>query len=98
MKEELKNQLEALLSDDSVFDEIQKVSSIEEFTSLLAQKGITLSDDDLQELLTQAQGSEEGELSEDALEDVAGGSLLSRIKWVLRNLTTIGGPIRPLLR
>ena len=68
----MEEKLEKLLEDPSFQDAVSKAASAEEVSALLAQHGIQIAPEELHEIITKMES--ESELSEDELDDVAGGS------------------------
>lgn len=88
--------MEKVLGDSAVIEKVIDAESMEEAKGILAANGLELTDEEMGELgkALDAAVSGNGELSEDQLEDVAGGaSLLSTIWNLLRKLPL--SPISP---
>ena len=79
--------IEGLLQDEVFAKEVENAGSLEEIAKLLNAKGIVISTDELQKAMDFA---ESGELSEDSLEDVAGGMLIPVpiiiTRWIINRL------------
>lgn len=65
--------LKELFSDQKFVDALEAANKAEEVVRLLAENGIELNTEDAEAFLTARNKASEGELSEDALDDVAGG-------------------------
>ncbi len=68
--------LASLMENEQFTAEMEKAESAEQFQEVLARYGVELSLEEIQREMKQAEEAaenSEGELSEDALEDVAGG-------------------------
>ena len=75
-----KNLLQELLNDEAFEAEIRDVHTPEELQALFASKGLEMSLEEVEALCSQAAaavGGAEGELDEQALENVAGGFFIS---------------------
>ena len=72
---------------EEILAKLVKAESVEELTAILAENNITLEDGITPEALL-AQLKAEGELNEDALDNVAGGGWLS---WLRGNFSSGGG-------
>lgn len=74
--------IEELMQDESFIEEIKNVTSAEELTELLCSKGIDVTVDQIKAAMAEA----DGELDENALDSIAGGSLSSAwdtlVRWV----------------
>lgn len=68
----MEERLEKLLEDPSFQEAFSKTASAEEASALFAQHGIQITPEELTTALAQV----DGELNEDALNEVAGGALL----------------------
>ncbi len=66
----------AVTSDSDLMARLEKAQNAQEVSDLLAEKGITVSADVIDEFMDQQQGA--GELSEEDLEKVAGGGFKLR--------------------
>lgn len=88
--------LEELFSDQKFMDALKAAGKAEEVVRLFAENGVELSKGDAEALLAARDKAPEGELSEDALDGVAGG-VTWRLLWhVWKTMGPIlGGPIRP---
>ncbi|MBO6159515.1 MAG: hypothetical protein J6P72_09715 [Firmicutes bacterium] len=75
MKDELREQLEALFADENAVNAFQNCSDVDEAIRFFSEKGIRMTEADLEEIAAMA--TSDGELSEDNLEDVAGGLLVT---------------------
>jgi len=86
--ESKKEKLQALLNDDSFAEGYSAAETKEDLQKLFADNGIEMSMEDIDSLLADIpeEKNGDGELSDETLENVAGGSLLTRI--------IIGGGIR----
>ena len=73
MNEELKNKLEPILKDEAFLKLLQDAETEDAVKALFADKGIDLSDEEVASFLDAILLPEEGELSDEALEEVAGG-------------------------
>ena len=65
--------IEELLKDEAFLEALEKAVSDEDVLALFNGKGVTLTAEDLEKIRAEFGG---GELSEDKLEDVAGGRML----------------------
>ena len=81
--------------DQAFVEKLGNAETLEEAVGILAEKGVAVTEEELRKLLTVPQADASGELSEDALDDVAGGASIWNI--LRRLIPTIGGPIRPIL-
>ena len=72
--------LDELIQDEKFRIAIEKATDFEEIAKLLQSKGIDVSPENVEEVLS----SESGEMSEAELETVSGGGLFSRL-WSLIN-------------
>ena len=88
----MEEKLEKLLEDPSFQEAFSKTASAEEASALFAQHGIQITPEELTAALAQL----DGELNEDALNEVAGGVLFFRISpdclERLRWMTALIGP------
>lgn len=70
---------EKVLGDSAVIEKLMDAKSTEEAKGVLAAEGLTLTDEEMDQLgkTLDAVAAGDGELSEDQLEDVAGGILIA---------------------
>lgn len=86
--------------DESFKEKLSKVESRAELKDLFAEKDILLTDEEISELCEELNKSKDDneELSEENLDDVAGGSIgkgvIQMLGWYLRQ---VNGPLRPWL-
>ena len=75
---EFVDSLNSLLSDSSFVEKLSEVETVEEITTLFAERGLTVEDTDLEQILVGIRKyADNDELSEDMLEDVSGGFAIS---------------------
>ena len=91
-------QLAALMENEQFTAEMEKAESAEQFQEVFARYGVDLSLEEIRKEMKQAEEAAEnadGELSEDALEDVAGGITFGgciRFFWPRRFPLPMPGP------
>jgi len=68
-------QLKEVLSDEKFVDELVNLETIDEVKEKLKEKNVDLTTEQIETLKAKLVNRQEGELSEDDLEDVAGGLL-----------------------
>lgn len=81
-------EIEKLFSDDEFKESVIKAESIDDLAGILKERGI---DFDESELVSVFSDNTEGELNEDALEGVAGGSWLSSLRNFINALRYSAG-------
>lgn len=71
IKEEIKSRLEDLFEDEGFIEKVEAAETAEEMEELFKENGVDLSADKVKDCLISVGGA--GEISEDTLENVAGG-------------------------
>ena len=73
--------LEALLQNEKVQEELSALTTVEEIQAVFAKHGVEMTRQEVEDLCVQValskDGAADGELSEDALENVSGGFVIS---------------------
>ena len=82
--------LKEVLSDKNYVEELLSLDSAEAVRDSLSAKGIELSCEEISKIQETLLNNTDGELSEDALEDVSGGSILLAIGIISTAITAIG--------
>ncbi len=83
---------EELLKDEEFVDRIREAKSLAEVVELFGSKGIEVTEAELKSALD----DQEGELTEDNLEGVAGGkSLKEWLDYFRHIIRPLGGPVYP---
>lgn len=85
-QEELMGKLEALKEDTACVDALANAETMEDIQSLLKSKGIDLTLEQVNSLVTYVNAAGNGELDEGKLEDVSGGG----VSWQGRDIINIG--------
>ena len=80
--------LKELLNDQAFQDEMNNAATLEDAAKVMQQHGIQVTPEELQEIMTKMDS--EAELSEDELDDVAGGSC---IRILLRRAGQLSGQL-----
>lgn len=90
---ELKKKLDELNENEEFVSRMAECESIEEMVSLFGEQGIIVDADELESALKfSAVQSEDGELSEDSLENVSGGIAFATLcaAWMCCNIVIAG--------
>lgn len=88
--------LEELFSNQKFVDALGAANKAEEVVRIFAEHDVEVSKEDAEALLAARDKAPEGELSEDALDGVAGGVTWRLLWYVWKTMGPIlGGPIRP---
>ena len=74
--------LKELLNDQAFQDEMNNAATLEDAAKIMQQHGIQVTPEELQEIMTKMES--EAELSEDELDDVAGGSYIRILLMLFR--------------
>lgn len=80
--------IKEIFSDEEFVASLMNMESPEDVQKALAEKGLELSVEEI-EKIRQAAMDQEGELSEEALEGVAGGSVAAIVLGVLAGVTSL---------
>lgn len=86
----MSDKLNALLEDNAFIDKILNAENPEQVSALFAENGVTLSVKEVEILRSRLENTDNDELSEDQLENVAGGVDLDLIDDVLKSAVKIG--------
>ena len=82
MNQEVFNEkLRAVITSESFSEMINRGASNEELAKLFADQGIEIPATEVRTMIDKLVHSSDGELEEDSLEDVSGGSLSDILKW-----------------
>lgn len=87
----MQEKLNALLEDEAFLNKMLNAENPEQVSALFAENGITMSAKEVEILRSRLENAEGGELSEDQLENVAGGVDLDLIDDVLNSIVKVGG-------
>ena len=86
----MQEKLNALLEDEAFLNKMLNAENPEQVSALFAENGITMSAKEVEILRSRLENADGGELSEDQLENVAGGVDLDLIDDVLNSIVTVG--------
>lgn len=86
----MQEKLNALLEDEAFLNKMLNAENPEQVSALFAENGITMSAKEVEILRSRLENAEGGELSEDQLENVAGGVDLDLIDDVLNSVVKVG--------
>lgn len=86
----MSDKLNALLEDNAFIDKILNAENPEQVSALFAENGVTLSVKEVEILRSRLENTDNDELSEDQLENVAGGVDLDLIDDVLKSVVKVG--------
>ncbi|MBO6159504.1 MAG: hypothetical protein J6P72_09660 [Firmicutes bacterium] len=90
MTNEKANAITGILQNEAIRENLMDCASVEDVLGILRESGVDASEQDLEELLMAVPTGANGELSEEALEDVSGGaSFMARLRKVLRMVSTV---------
>lgn len=89
----MSDKLNALLEDEAFINKILNAEEPEQVSALFAENGVTLSVKEVEILRSRLENTDNDELSEDQLENVAGGVDLDLIDDVLNSVVKIGGKL-----
>lgn len=97
LNNEVLQKLQDLLASDQKFvSKIETIESVDELHKLLVEQGIDITMEETLDFCKNLDSREEEELDENALDNVAGGSVGSVILSILKKIgPMIGGPISP---
>lgn len=85
--------LEVLLNDEAFLDKMMEATTLDELGKLFSENGVEMSQEELCEFAKEgkratALSQSDGELTEDALEDVSGGGAI--FNWIRKKLNNYG--------
>ena len=86
----MQEKLNALLEDEAFLNKMLNAENPEQVSALFAENGITMSAKEVEILRSRLENADGGELSEDQLENVAGGVDLDLIDDVLNSIVKVG--------
>ncbi|MFG6364067.1 hypothetical protein [Schaedlerella sp.] len=86
----MSDKLNALLEDEDFINKILNAEDPEQVSALFAENGVTLSVKEVEILRSRLENTDNDELSEDQLENVAGGVDLDLIDDVLKSVVKVG--------
>lgn len=86
----MSDKLNALLENEAFIEKILNAENPEQVSALFAENGVTLSVKEVEILRSRLENTDNDELSEDQLENVAGGVDLDLIDDVLKSAVKIG--------
>ncbi len=86
----MSDKLNALLEDEAFINKILNAEDPEQVSALFAENGVTLSVKEVEILRSRLENTDSDELSEDQLENVAGGVDLDLIDDVLKSVVKVG--------
>ncbi|MCI9633644.1 MAG: hypothetical protein HFH18_10485 [Ruminococcus sp.] len=86
----MSDKLNALLEDEAFINKILIAEDPEQVSALFAENGVTLSVKEVEILRSRLENTDNDELSEDQLENVAGGVDLDLIDDVLKSVVKVG--------
>lgn len=86
----MSDKLNTLLEDNAFIDKILNAENPEQVSALFAENGVTLSVKEVEILRSRLENTDNDELSEDQLENVAGGVDLDLIDDVLKSVVKVG--------
>lgn len=86
----MSDKLNVLLEDEAFINKILNAEDPEQVSALFAENGVTLSVKEVEILRSRLENTDSDELSEDQLENVAGGVDLDLIDDVLKSVVKVG--------
>lgn len=86
----MSDKLNTLLEDEAFINKILNAEDPERVSALFAENGVTLSVKEVEILRSRLENTDNDELSEDQLENVAGGVDLDLIDDVLKSVVKVG--------
>ena len=86
----MQEKLNALLEDEAFLNKMLNAENPEQVSALFAENGITMSAKEVEILRSRLENADGAELSEDQLENVAGGVDLDLIDDVLNSIVKVG--------
>ena len=86
----MQEKLNAFLEDEAFLNKMLNAENPEQVSALFAENGITMSAKEVEILRSRLENADGGELSEDQLENVAGGVDLDLIDDVLNSIVKVG--------
>lgn len=86
----MSDKLNTLLEDEAFINKILNAEDPEQVSALFAENGVTLSVKEVEILRSRLENTDNDELSEDQLENVAGGVDLDLIDDVLKSVVKVG--------
>lgn len=86
----MQEKLNALLENEAFLNKMLNAENPEQVSALFAENGITMSAKEVEILRSRLENADGGELSEDQLENVAGGVDLDLIDDVLNSIVKVG--------
>lgn len=86
----MSDKLNALLEDEAFINKILNAEDPEQVSALFSENGVTLSVKEVEILRSRLENTDSDELSEDQLENVAGGVDLDLIDDVLKSVVKVG--------
>ena len=86
----MQEKLNALLEDEAFLNKMLNAENPEQVSALFAENGITMSAKEVEILRSRLENTDNDELSEDQLENVAGGVDLDLIDDVLKSVVKVG--------
>lgn len=86
----MSDKLNALLEDEAFINKILNAEDPEQVSAIFAENGVTLSVKEVEILRSRLENTDSDELSEDQLENVAGGVDLDLIDDVLKSVVKVG--------
>ena len=86
----MQEKLNALFEDEAFLNKMLNAENPEQVSALFAENGITMSAKEVEILRSRLENADGGELSEDQLENVAGGVDLDLIDDVLNSIVKVG--------
>lgn len=86
----MSDKLNALLEDEAFINKILNAEDPEQVSALFAENGVTLSVKEVEILRSRLENTDNDELSEDQLENVAGGVDFDLIDDVLKSVVKVG--------
>lgn len=84
--------IENLKSDTELLEQVEKAGSAEEIAELLRARGLEVTDENAQAAYEYKVKAQSGELNEEALDEVAGGGIITGIVvgWTVVNVAVHG--------
>ena len=90
MNEELKAKIEEVCADEEYMKYLLSLGSVEAMCEALEEKDIDLTPEQLRQVGTLLRKKESGELTDEELEQVAGGEIVSLILYLVAVAGTLG--------